>query len=49
MINERIDDLMRDGLKLIQNTDIFVWNGRSAVVYLCQGREEGQGAGYGYR
>ena len=25
MINERIDDLMRDGLKLIQNTDIFCW------------------------
>ena len=24
MINERIDDLMRDGLKLIQNTDILL-------------------------
>lgn len=31
MINERIDDLMRDGLKLIQNTDIFCF-GMDAVL-----------------
>ena len=31
MINERIDDLMRDGLKLIQNTHIFCF-GMDAVL-----------------
>lgn len=31
MTNERIDDLMRDGLKLIQNTDIFCF-GMDAVL-----------------
>lgn len=42
MINERIDDLMRDGLKLIQNTDIFCF-GMDAVLlstYATAGKKD---------
>ncbi len=43
MINERIDDLMRDGLKLIQNTDIFVleWTQCCCLLMPGQGRKTG--------
>ena len=43
--NERIDDLCRDNLRLIQNTeDVLFWNGCCVVVYICEGRKEPEGA-----
>ena len=36
--NERIDDLCRDNLKLIQNTDVFCFG--MDAVYICKSRKE---------